>query len=436
MSPASGGRGDGAGVVARTARGARASDRATAPVIDVGAVRAEFPILAATVRGRPLVYLDNAATAQKPRSVIDAVARYYAAENANIHRGVHWLSEQATARYDAVRAAVQRFLNAREAREIVFVRGTTEGINLVATSVGQAFVRTGDEIVITAMEHHSNIVPWQMLCERTGAALRVAPVTDGGELDLDALEGLLGARTRLVAVTHISNAIGTVNPVARIVAMAHAHGVPVLVDGAQSAPHVRVDVQALDCDFFVCSGHKLYGPTGIGVLYGKAAWLEQMPPYQGGGDMIESVAFDRSTYAPLPAKFEAGTPNIAGVVGLGAALAYVDALGFDAIEARERALTAYAVERLAGVRGIRLVGTPRERASIVAFTLDGVHPHDVGTILDGDGIAIRAGHHCAQPLLRRLGCGASARASFAFYNTPDEIDALVRALETVREIFG
>lgn len=399
-------------------------------------VRDDFPILATKVRGEvPLVYLDNAATTQKPQVVIDATSRYYAAENANIHRGVHWLSERATEAYDRVRETARAFLGAEHAHEIIFTRGATEGINLVASSFGEAFVRPGDEIVVTEMEHHSNLVPWQLMAERRGATIRAVPVTERGELDLDALGALLGPRTRLLAVTQLSNVLGTVNPVAAIVALAHARGVAVLVDGAQSAPRMPVDVRALGCDFFVCSGHKMYGPMGVGLLYGREALLDAMPPYQGGGDMIDTVGIERSTFAPLPAKFEAGTPNVAGVVGLGAALGWIESVGLKVIAGHEESLVAYAVERLSASNGISVVGPPRERAGVVSFVMDGVHPHDIGTILDADGIAVRGGHHCAQPLMARLGVPATARASFAAYNTGDEVDALIDGLNAVRRVF-
>jgi cysteine desulfurase/selenocysteine lyase len=425
-----------AGAAAALAEPASAARPPAAPSLDVEAVRADFPILAARVRGKPLVYLDNAATTQKPRAVIDAVGRYYTAENANIHRGVHWLSQHATAAYDAVRERVARFINAPAAHEVVFVRGTTEAINLVAQSYGRTFLAAGDEVLITGMEHHANIVPWQLLRDQTGIVLRVAPITDAGELDVEAFERLLTERTKLVAVVHLSNALGTINPVRRLVELAHARGVPVLVDGAQAASHLAVDVQALDCDFFAFSGHKLLGPTGIGVLYGKERLLERMPPYQGGGDMIASVSFERSTWAPLPAKFEAGTPHIAGVIGLGAAIDYLEGIGLGAIAAHEHDLLTYATERVAALPGARVVGTAREKASILSFALGDVHPHDIGQVLDLEGVAIRAGHHCAQPVMQRFGVAATARASFALYNTRGEVDALVRALERVREVFG
>jgi cysteine desulfurase/selenocysteine lyase len=411
---------------------------ATAGAFDVRRVRADFPILA-TPAGRggvPLVYLDSAATSQKPRSVIEAETRYYETLNANIHRGVYWLSEQATLAYDRVRAQAARFLGARASEEVVFTRGTTEGINLLASSYTQAFLRPGDEVLVTGMEHHSNIVPWQLAAERAGIVLRAAPVTDAGELDLDAFERMLTERVKLVSVVQVSNALGTVNPVGRIVELAHARGAHVLVDGAQSAPHLGVDVAALGCDFFVCSGHKMLGPTGVGLLWGRAELLERLPPWQGGGDMIASVSFEGSTWAPSPQKFEAGTPNIAGVVGLGAAIEYLEAVGMDAIRAHEHELLDYATPRVAEVPGLRLVGTAREKAGVLGFVMDCAHPHDIGTVLDAEGIAIRAGHHCTQPLMRRLGVPATARASFALYNTREEVDALVTGLWKVREIFG
>jgi cysteine desulfurase / selenocysteine lyase len=409
--------------------------RLPASPIDVERIRQDFPLLQQRVRGKPLVYLDNAATSQKPQSVIDAVTRFYTSENANIHRGVHYLSERATDAYDQVREKVARFLNARSSREIIFTRGTTEGINLVAQSYGRMALKPGDDIVITAMEHHSNIVPWQLVCEQTGAKLRAVPFNDAGELDVDAFERLLTDRTRLVAVVHVSNALGTVNPVKRLIALAHDRGIPVLLDGAQSAPHLGVDVQELDCDFFAFSGHKLFGPTGVGVLFGRESLLEQMPPYQGGGDMIATVTLERSTWAPLPAKFEAGTPMIAQVMGLGAALDYVMDLGFERISTWEQQLLSYATERVIGIEGLKLIGTAEHKASILGFTLKGVHPHDIGAILDDSGVAIRAGHHCAQPVMRHFGIPATARASFAFYNTRDEADILADALMQVRRMF-
>ncbi len=406
------------------------------PVLDVERLREDFPILSQRVRGKPLVYLDNAATSQKPRAVIDAVSRFYGAENANIHRGVHYLSERATLAYDGVRQRVAQFLNAASPAEIVFTRGTTEGINLVAQSWGRSTLTAGDEILITGMEHHSNIVPWQLVAAQTGAVLRAAPITDTGELDLNAFDRLLTDRTRLLAVVHLSNALGTINPVRWMISRARERGIVTLVDGAQSAPHLPVDVQALDCDFFAFSGHKVFGPTGVGVLYGRADLLAAMPPWQGGGDMIETVTLERSTWAAPPARFEAGTPMIAQVIGLGAALEYVEGVGRAAIGTWEEELLAYATERVRELDGVRLIGTAREKASVLSFVVEGVHPHDVGAVLDDDGIAIRAGHHCAQPVMQRFGLPATARASFAFYNTRDEVDALVRGLRRVRSVFA
>jgi cysteine desulfurase/selenocysteine lyase len=388
------------------------------------------------VRGRTLVYLDNAATSQKPQVVIDAIRQYYERDNANIHRGVHFLSEHATEEYEAARRTVQGLLNAADASEIIFVRGATEGINLVAQTYGRTSVHAGDEVLITGMEHHSNIVPWQILCDEKGARLRVAPISDSGELLLEDFEKLLGPRTKIVAVTHVSNALGTINPVQRIIEMAHRGNIPVLVDGAQAVPHLKVDVQALDCEFYVFSGHKVYGPTGIGVLYGKSALLDAMPPYQGGGDMISSVTFEKTTYNKLPYKFEAGTPHVAGAIGLGAAIEYVNGLGMDNIAAYEHELLAYATEAVSAIAGIRLIGTAKEKAGVLSFLLDSIHPHDIGTILDQEGIAIRTGHHCAQPLMQRFGIAATARASFALYNTREEVDALAEGMQKVREVFA
>jgi cysteine desulfurase/selenocysteine lyase len=402
---------------------------------DVNALREDFPILRVQIHGKPLVYLDNAATTQKPQAVIDRLSGFYAHENANVHRGVHLLSERATEAYEEARRTVCRFLNASDPKEIVFVRGTTEAINLVAQSYGGTHVERGDEVVITAMEHHSNIVPWQMLCDEKGARLRVVPITDAGELRLGDYEALLSNRTRIVAVVHVSNALGTVNPIGEIVRLAHRRGIPVLVDGAQAVAHMRVDVQGLDADFYTFSGHKIFGPTGIGVLYGKAELLNAMPPYQGGGDMISSVTFERTIYNVLPYKFEAGTPNIAGAVGLAAALEYVEAVGYDRIAAHERELLIYGTEALMRIQGLRLTGTASDKAGVLAFVIDGVHPHDVGTILDREGVAIRTGHHCCQPLMDRLGVPATARASLALYNTRAEIEALAAALDKVREVF-
>ena len=407
-----------------------------APAYDVDKIRADFPILSQTVRGKRLVYLDSAATTQKPRAVIEALSHYYKAQNANIHRGVHVLSVEATDAYDAARERVRQFLSAAEAREILFVRGATEGINLVAATFGRANVRAGDEIVISEMEHHSNIVPWQILCEEKGARLRIIPITDAGELRLDEYQQLLGPRTRMVAVTHVSNALGTINPIASIVRLAHDNGIPVLIDGAQAVAHMRVDVQALGCDFYVFSGHKVFGPTGIGVLYGRGPLLDAMPPYQGGGDMIRSVTFERTLYSAAPQKFEAGTPNIAGAIGLAAAIEYLAVIDVDRVEAHEQELLAYGTAALSQIPGIRLTGTAPSKAGILSFVIDDVHPHDIGTILDRDGIAIRAGHHCCQPLMARLGVPATVRASLALYNTRQEIDALAASLRATRAVFA
>jgi cysteine desulfurase/selenocysteine lyase len=407
-----------------------------APAFDVAAVRQDFPLLQRRVHGKRLVYLDNAATTQKPQVVIDRVTQFYVEENANVHRGVHWLSERATEAFEEARAAVGRFLNARHAEEIVFVRGATEAINLVAQSYGRSRVARGDEIVISTMEHHSNIVPWQILCEQQGARLRVIPITDAGELDLDAYARLLTERTRLVSVVHVSNALGTVNPVGEIVRLAHQRGIPVLADGAQAVAHTAVDVQALGCDFYAFSAHKIFGPTGIGVLYGTSALLESMPPYQSGGDMIRSVSFEQTLYDVPPYRFEAGTPDIAGAVGLSAAIHYLNGIGFEGITRAEQELLEYTTGALSQLPGVRVIGTAPAKAGVVSFMVDGVHPHDVGTILDREGVAIRAGHHCCQPLMDRLGLPATARASLALYNTREDIDALVTALRRVRELLG
>jgi cysteine desulfurase/selenocysteine lyase len=400
---------------------------------DVAAVRADFPILQLQVHGKPLVYLDNAATTQKPQVVIDDLVRYYTTTNANIHRGIHFLSQQATAEYEEAREKVQRFFNARHTHEIIFTRGTTEAINLVAATYGRSNVGEGDEVIVSAMEHHSNIVPWQILCEEKGAKLRVVPMNDAGELLLDEFEEMLNERTKLVSIVHLSNSLGTINPVRRIVELAHRHGVPVLLDGAQACSHIPIDVQALDCDFYTMSGHKVYGPTGIGVLYGKTRHLEAMPPYQGGGDMIASVTWEKTTYNELPFKYEAGTPNIAGAISLGVALDYVNSLGLDAIAAHEAQLLKYATDSVADIEGLTLIGTARDKASILAFSLEGSHPSDVGAILDTQGVAIRTGHHCTQPLMDRLKIVATARASFALYNTLEEVDALVRGVHKAIE---
>jgi cysteine desulfurase/selenocysteine lyase len=410
--------------------------RTDANFYDVEAIRRDFPILSRRVHGKPLVFLDSAASAQKPQVVIDAVTSCYAEEYANIHRGVYFLSQLATEKFEGARAKVQRFLNAPEAREIVFTRNATEAINLVAASYGRRFLKRGDEVLISEIEHHSNIVPWQMLRDETGIAIKVAPVDERGALRMDRFRALLTERTKLVAITHMSNALGTIVPVTEIARLAHEAGARVLIDGCQAVPHMPVDVQAIDADFYVFSGHKLYGPSGIGALYGKAELLEAMPPYQGGGDMIVSVSFEKSEYAPIPHKFEAGTPHIAGAIGLGAAIDYVTAIGLKRISNHEHALTTYATERLMGIDGVALVGTAPGKGSILSFTVEGVHPHDVGTILDHHGIAVRAGHHCAQPVMDRFGVPATVRASLGMYNTEAEVDALAAALRHVREIFA
>ncbi|HEU4339433.1 MAG TPA: cysteine desulfurase [Planctomycetota bacterium] len=408
----------------------------TATTLDVRKVRADFPILSRKVRGKPLVYLDNAATTQKPRAVLDAIRNYYETLNSNIHRGVHTLSELATKAYEGARLKVRAFLNAGDAREIVFVRGATEGINLVAHSFGRTYLRPGDEVLVTAMEHHSNIVPWQILRDERGIVLKVAPIADDGSLIVEELEKRLSPKTKLVAVAHVSNALGTVNPVKRIVEIAHARGIPVLVDGAQAAPHLRIDVQDIGCDFYVFSGHKVYAPTGIGVLYGKAHLLEEMPPYQGGGEMILSVTFEKTVYNRIPHKFEAGTPNIEGVIGLGAAIDYLAGLGLDAVAAHEEALLEHGTKILSAVKDLRIIGTAPEKAGVISFVLGDIHAHDIGTILDREGIAIRTGHHCAQPVMDRFGVPATARASFGVYNATEELDALAAGLKRVTEVFG
>ena len=407
-----------------------------AAAFDVQRVRADFPILSRTINGKPLAYLDNAATTQKPRVVLDAITSYYTSINANVHRGVHELSGRATDAYEAARERIRAYFNAASGREIVYTRNATEGINLVAFTFARARLGPGDEVLISAMEHHSNIVPWQLVCEATGAKLSVAPIDDQGELILEEFERRLTPRTRIAAVTHMSNALGTVTPVAQLVRMAHARGVPILIDASQAAYHMRVDVQALDCDFLVATGHKLYGPTGIGVLYGREALLEAMPPFMGGGDMISSVTFERSTWNVLPYKFEAGTPDIAGAIGLHAALDYIESVGFEAIAAHERDLMEHGTAMLQAIDGVRLIGTARNKASILSFVMDDVHPHDIGTIVDREGIAIRTGHHCAQPVMERFNIPATARASLAMYNTREELDALGRALGKVREVFA
>jgi cysteine desulfurase/selenocysteine lyase len=404
--------------------------------IDLAAVRRDFPILSRQVHGKPLVYLDNAASSQKPRVVIDAECRLYEEYYANVHRGVHSLSMQSTDAYEAARAKAQSFLNAASTREIIFTRGTTEAINLVAATFGRAQVKAGDEVLVSGLEHHSNIVPWQMLCEEKGARLRHVPINDDGEVILEELERLLNPRTRILGIAHVSNALGTVNPVAQIVEMAHARGVPVLLDGAQAVPHVPVDVRAIGCDFYAFSSHKVFGPTGIGVLYGKAAVLEQMPPYQGGGDMILSVSFEKTTYNELPYKFEAGTPNIAGVIGLGAALDWVSGIGLDRIAAHEHTLLEYGTARLLEIPGLRIIGTARDKAAVLSFVMEGVHPHDMGTVLDYEGVAVRTGHHCAQPVMERFGVPATTRASMAVYNTKEEIDVLVKGIQKARDMFA
>ena len=408
----------------------------TATAFDVQALRADFPILSTQVHGRPLVYLDNAATTQKPRAVLQALTDYYTASNANVHRGVHYLSGRATDLFEAARGRIAAFIGASDPKEIIFTRNATEGVNLVAQTWGRSQVKAGDEVLISGMEHHSNIVPWQMLCAEKGATLRVVPILDSGELDMEAFARLLTSRTRIVAISALSNALGTVNPIEAITRAAHAAGAVVLVDGAQAAYHMPINVAAIGCDFFVMTGHKLYGPTGIGVLYGKAALLDAMPPWQGGGDMISSVTFERSTWNVLPYKFEAGTPDISGAIALGVAVDYINAIGMDRIQAHEQELLAYGTAALLGVPGVTLIGTAPRKASILSFVMEGVHPHDLGTIVDREGVAIRTGHHCAQPVMDRFGIPATARASLAMYNTRDDIDALVAALHVAKKVFG
>ena len=407
-----------------------------APILDVSKIRADFPVLHQKVNGKPLVYMDTGATSQKPQSVIDALVRYYTEDNSNVHRGVHTLSQRATEEYDTARSKTRQFLNAASDQEIIFVKGTTDGINLVAHSYGRQHLGPGDEIIISTMEHHSNIIPWQVLCQEKAAHLRIIPINDAGELLIDEYERLLTPRTKLVSITHVSNVLGTINPIEQIVEMAHSRGVPVLVDGAQAAPHMAVDVQKLGCDFYVFSGHKLYGPTGIGVLYGKFDLLEAMPPYQLGSDMIKSVTFESTIYNDLPYKFEAGTPHIAGVIGLGAAIDYVSDIGMDCIDTYEHGLLEYGMECLSSIGGVQIIGTASEKSAILSFVMDGIHPHDIGTILDTEGIAIRTGHHCAQPLMDRFGVPATARASLACYNTREEIDVLVKGIDRVLEVFS
>lgn len=404
-------------------------------MFDVAKIRGDFPILSRTVYNRPLVYLDNSATTQKPRVVVDSIVREYYSENANVHRGVHFLSQQATDLYEQARGRVRTFINARSDKEIVFTRGTTESLNLVASSFGERFMGEGDEVIISAMEHHSNIVPWQLLQERRGIRLRVIPINDRGELLLDEYEKLFNKRTRIVAVTHVSNVLGTVNPVKQIAAVAHAHGVPVLVDGAQSVPHIAVDVQDMDCDFFVFSGHKVYGPTGIGVLYGKESLLNELPPYQGGGEMIKNVHFEHTEYEDAPLRFEAGTPDYVGAHALAAAIDYVSALGMENIAAHEHSLLAYATERMNCIPGMRIFGQAENKSAVLSFVVGNIHPLDLGTLLDRFGVAVRTGHHCAQPLMERMGVQSMARASFALYNTREEVDTLCESIERITKMF-
>ncbi len=406
------------------------------PGIDVKKVRADFPVLHQTVNGKPLVYLDNASTSQKPQAVIDSLVQYYSADNSNVHRGVHTLSQRATDHYEEARTKVRNFLNAESDHEIIYVRGTTEGINLVAHSFGRQNIGEGDEIIVTAMEHHSNIVPWQILCQEKGAYLKVIPINDQGELLMDEYEKLLSPRTKLVSIVHQSNALGTINPAKEIIDMAHSRGVPVLLDGAQSVQHMAIDVRELGCDFFAFSGHKLYGPTGIGVLYGRAELLDSMPPYQGGGEMIKSVTFEKTIYNDLPHKFEAGTPDIAGAIGLGTAIDYVSNLGMDNIQAYEHELLKYGTECLSSIEGLSIIGTAKEKGGVISFVMEGIHPHDIGTILDMEGIAVRTGHHCAQPVMDRFEIPATARASLGLYNTKEEIDALVKGIDRAIEVFS
>ncbi len=403
---------------------------------DVQRIRADFPVLQQTVNGKPLIYLDNSASSQVPQVVIDRGSIYLEQEHSNIHRGVHYLSQKATTAYEGAREKVKRFINARDVRECIFVRGATEGINLVMHGYGRKFIGAGDEIIISAMEHHANIVPWQMLCEEKGARLRVIPMNDAGELLLDEYDGLLNERTKFVSIMHVSNALGTINPIKEMIAQAHKYGVPVLIDGAQAAPHMPVDVQDLDCDFYAFSGHKMFAPTGSGIVYGKLELLDKMNPFQGGGDMIKTVTFEKTTYADPPNRFEAGTPAIASQIGLGAAIDYLNSIGRERAAAYEAELLRYATERVSAIEGVRIIGTAKNKASVLSFVIDDIHPHDIGTILDQEGIAVRAGHHCAQPVMQRFNVPATARASFAFYNTKEEIDVLARTIERVIEIFS
>ncbi len=407
-----------------------------AAVLDIERIRADFPILKLEVNNKPLVYLDNAASSQMPQQVIDRLVRYQTSQHANIHRAVHYLSETATHEYEVARRTLQKFINAKEDREIIFTSGTTEAINLVMHGYGRKFIKAGDEIILTTLEHHSNIVPWQMLCEETGAKIRVVPINDAGELDIAVYESLFNERTKFVGVVHISNALGTINPVKQMIAFAHARGVPVLVDGAQAAPHLSVDVQDLDCDFYAYSGHKLCGPTGIGMLYGKAKHLEAMQPYKGGGDMILSVTFEKTTYNTIPFKFEAGTPPIMAAIGLGAAIDYLQTIGMDKIAAHEHSLLEYATAQINDMPGVRIIGTAKNKASVISFAIDGVHPHDIGSLLNQEGVAVRTGHHCAQPVMDRYRVPATSRASFAFYNTMAEVDALITGIRTVQQVFA
>jgi len=404
--------------------------------LDIERLRSDFPILKLQVKGKPLVYLDNAASSQMPRQVLDRWVRYQTTEHSNIHRAVHYLSEKATAEYEVARKKVQAFINAKEDREVIFTSGTTEAINLVAHGYGRKFIGRDDEIVLTTLEHHSNIVPWQMVAEEKGAKIRVVPINDRGELIVEDYLKLLGPRTKIVCVGHVSNALGTVNPVREMIEAAHAKGIPVLLDGAQAAPHLQVDVQALDCDFYAFSGHKMFGPTGIGILYGKAEWLEKMQPYKGSGDMILSVTFEKTTYAPIPAKFEAGTPPIAAAITLGAAVDYIHSIGLSRIHSRETELLDYATDRVNRLPGVRIIGTAEKKAAVLSFVVDGVHPHDVGTLLNEEGVAVRTGHHCTQPVMQRFGIPATSRASFAFYNTHAEVDVLVAGIQKVQKVFG